>query len=272
MNKVTTPSRSMGIKSSHSMKVQHQLQLSKPSPSRFCAISVGSGVTLAKQELSRFHHGQESRIDRDQFCLSQARPGKPSSPLRCKSETGKPKSARGDRLELLTHYGGSDPQRSSYQSPTLLRQVCNQPSLSLISLYQDHIGSVSVESNSASDRDESTLCTLDSSSFCFTLIHNRARYVLERIRPRVDYAITTKHTLIKVFMDDFTVYADSFDACLENLSKVLMRCIDINLVRNFEKCHFMVIEGIVLGHQVSNKGIKVEKSKIDIITSLPNPA
>ncbi|RDX72854.1 Retrovirus-related Pol polyprotein from transposon 17.6, partial [Mucuna pruriens] len=76
---------------------------------------------------------------------------------------------------------------------------------------------------------------------------------------------------MEVFMDDFTVYADSFDACLENLSKVLTRCIDTNLVLNFEKCHFMVTEGIVLGHLVSNKGIEVDKSKIDIITSLRNP-
>ncbi|RDY05883.1 Retrovirus-related Pol polyprotein from transposon 17.6, partial [Mucuna pruriens] len=77
---------------------------------------------------------------------------------------------------------------------------------------------------------------------------------------------------MEVFMDDFRVYADSFDACLENLSKMLTRCIDTNLVLNFEKCHFMVIEGIVLGHLVSNKGIEVDKLKIDIIISLPNPA
>ncbi|RDX87913.1 Retrovirus-related Pol polyprotein from transposon opus, partial [Mucuna pruriens] len=77
---------------------------------------------------------------------------------------------------------------------------------------------------------------------------------------------------MEVFMDDFTMYANSFDACLDNLSKVLTRCIDTNLVLNFEKCHFMVTEGIVLGHLVSNRGIKVDKSKIDIITSLPNPA
>ncbi|RDX98627.1 Retrovirus-related Pol polyprotein, partial [Mucuna pruriens] len=76
---------------------------------------------------------------------------------------------------------------------------------------------------------------------------------------------------MEVFMDDFTVYADLFDACLENLSKVLTRCIDTNLVLNFEKCHLMVTEGIVLGHMVSNRGIEVDKSKIDIITSLPNP-
>ncbi|RDY09991.1 Retrovirus-related Pol polyprotein from transposon 17.6, partial [Mucuna pruriens] len=76
---------------------------------------------------------------------------------------------------------------------------------------------------------------------------------------------------MEVFMDDFMVYADSFEACLSNLSRVLKRCIDTNLVLNFEKSHFMVTEGIVLGHLVSNRGIKVDKAKIDIITSLPNP-
>ncbi|RDX74998.1 Retrovirus-related Pol polyprotein from transposon 17.6, partial [Mucuna pruriens] len=77
---------------------------------------------------------------------------------------------------------------------------------------------------------------------------------------------------MEVFMDDFTVYADSSDACLKNLSKVLTRCIDTNSVLNFEKCHFIVTEGIVLEHLESNRGIEVDKSKIDIITSLPNPA
>ncbi|RDX74351.1 Retrovirus-related Pol polyprotein, partial [Mucuna pruriens] len=76
---------------------------------------------------------------------------------------------------------------------------------------------------------------------------------------------------MEVFMDNFTMYADSFEACLSNLSKVLKRCIDTNLILNFEKCHFMVTEGIVLGHLVSNRGIEVDKSKINIITSLSNP-
>ncbi|RDX72690.1 Retrovirus-related Pol polyprotein, partial [Mucuna pruriens] len=66
------------------------------------------------------------------------------------------------------------------------------------------------------------------------------------------------------FMDDFTVYADSFEACLSNLSKVLKRCVDTNLMLNLKN-------GIVLGHLVSNRGIEVDKSKIDMITSLPNP-
>ncbi|RDY02422.1 Retrovirus-related Pol polyprotein, partial [Mucuna pruriens] len=50
------------------------------------------------------------------------------------------------------------------------------------------------------------------------------------------------------------------------------RCIETNLVLNFEKYYFMVTEGIVLGHLVSSRGIEVDKAKINIITSLPNPA
>ncbi|CAN6543874.1 unnamed protein product [Malus baccata var. baccata] len=59
--------------------------------------------------------------------------------------------------------------------------------------------------------------------------------------------------VVKVFMDDFSVFGDSFDQCLQNLSLVLERCIKTNLVLNWEKCHFMVKQGIVLGHLISNR-------------------
>lgn len=56
---------------------------------------------------------------------------------------------------------------------------------------------------------------------------------------------------LEVFMDDFSVFGDSFDDCLSKLQKVLIRCKEKNLVLNWEKCHFMVTHGIVLGHIVS---------------------
>ncbi|KAL5541132.1 hypothetical protein UlMin_044349 [Ulmus minor] len=76
---------------------------------------------------------------------------------------------------------------------------------------------------------------------------------------------------IEVFMDDFSVFGSSFDNCLANLALVLQRCVDTNLVLNWEKCHFMVREGIVLGHRISVKGIEVDQAKIDVIKKLPPP-
>ncbi|CAL2230197.1 unnamed protein product [Prunus armeniaca] len=77
--------------------------------------------------------------------------------------------------------------------------------------------------------------------------------------------------IIEVFMDDFSVFGDSFDGCLTNLTLILKRCIETNLVLNWEKCHFMVKQGIVLGHIVSEKGIEVDKSKIGLVRHLPSP-
>ncbi|RDX68912.1 Retrovirus-related Pol polyprotein from transposon 17.6, partial [Mucuna pruriens] len=77
---------------------------------------------------------------------------------------------------------------------------------------------------------------------------------------------------MEVFMDDFTIYAESFKACLDKQSRVLRRCIKSNLVLKIEKYHFMVTKRIVLGHLVSTRGIKVDKAKVDVISSLSNPA
>jgi hypothetical protein len=72
-------------------------------------------------------------------------------------------------------------------------------------------------------------------------------------------------------MNDFIIYGNSFDACIENLTLILKRCMKINLVLNYKKCHFMVEQGIVLGHIVFSRGLEVDKAKIDIIFSLPYP-
>jgi hypothetical protein len=69
-------------------------------------------------------------------------------------------------------------------------------------------------------------------------------------------------------MDDFSVFGDSFDDCLTNLEKVLSRCEEKNLVLNWEKCHFVVTNGIVFGHIVLSKGIEVDKFKIELIANL----
>ena len=77
---------------------------------------------------------------------------------------------------------------------------------------------------------------------------------------------------IEVLMDDFSVLGYSFDNFLENLRSVLVRCEETNLVLNWEKCHFMVQEGIVLAHRISARGIEVDKAKIKAIEKLRPPS
>nr|GEZ20575.1 reverse transcriptase domain-containing protein [Tanacetum cinerariifolium] len=76
---------------------------------------------------------------------------------------------------------------------------------------------------------------------------------------------------MEVFMDDFLVFGDSFSSCLSNLDKMQKRCEDTNLVLNWEKCHFMCKEGIVLGHKISKSGIEADRVKFDVIAKLPHP-
>ncbi|KAK1582931.1 hypothetical protein Q3G72_019611 [Acer saccharum] len=76
---------------------------------------------------------------------------------------------------------------------------------------------------------------------------------------------------IEVFMDDFSVFGNSFDHSLDNLTSVLKRCTETNLTLSWEKNHFMVKYGIVLGHVISDKGIEVDRVKIEVIAKLPPP-
>ncbi|GJS01612.1 reverse transcriptase domain-containing protein, partial [Tanacetum coccineum] len=76
---------------------------------------------------------------------------------------------------------------------------------------------------------------------------------------------------IEVFMDDFSVFGDSFFTCLSHLEKMLKRCEDTNLSLNWEKSHFMVKEGIVLGHKISKSRIEVDRAKVEVIAKLPHP-
>jgi hypothetical protein len=76
---------------------------------------------------------------------------------------------------------------------------------------------------------------------------------------------------LEVFMDDFSVFGSTFEECLHHLTLVLVRSKEKNLVLNWEKCHFMVQQGIVLGHLISRLGIEVDKAKVDLISNLPPP-
>ena len=76
---------------------------------------------------------------------------------------------------------------------------------------------------------------------------------------------------LKNFMDDFSVYGSGFEKCLKNLETVLQRCLDKNLALNWEKCHFMVAEGIVLGLMIYVAGLEVDQAQVAIIKTLLPP-
>ena len=77
---------------------------------------------------------------------------------------------------------------------------------------------------------------------------------------------------LEIFMDDFSIFGSSFESCLSHLTRILQLCIQFNLILSWEKSHFMVQEGIALCHQVSKRGLEVDKAKTEVIKSLPLPS
>ncbi|GJZ17706.1 reverse transcriptase domain-containing protein, partial [Tanacetum coccineum] len=106
---------------------------------------------------------------------------------------------------------------------------------------------------------------------CITVIENEDNELIPTRLVHDGHFHDMIEETIEVFMDDFLVFGDSFSLCLSHLDKMLKRCEDPNLVLNWEKCHFMVKEGIVIGHKISKSGIEVEKAKVDVIAKLAHP-
>jgi hypothetical protein len=75
--------------------------------------------------------------------------------------------------------------------------------------------------------------------------------------------------IMEFFMDDFFIYGKTFNHCLENLDNILQSCQENDLVLNWKRCHFMVREGIVLRNLVYERGIEVDRAKIEVIEQLP---
>nr|GEV50836.1 reverse transcriptase domain-containing protein [Tanacetum cinerariifolium] len=93
-----------------------------------------------------------------------------------------------------------------------------------------------------------------------------------RVNPKIHDVIKKE---VEKLLDAGLIYPISnspwklFLTCLTNLENMLKRCKDTKLALNWEKSHFMVKEGIVLGHKISKKGIEVDKAKIEVISKLP---
>ena len=70
-------------------------------------------------------------------------------------------------------------------------------------------------------------------------------------------------------MDDFSIFGNDFDNCLAHLTKILEVCVRKRLVLSWQKSHFMVREGLLLGQIISGKRLEVDKAKIEVIQNLP---
>ncbi|GJY53207.1 reverse transcriptase domain-containing protein [Tanacetum coccineum] len=84
---------------------------------------------------------------------------------------------------------------------------------------------------------------------------------------------TIDRETMEFYMDDFLSSSSNRSQIMPHpiKTKMLKRCEDTNLVLNWEKCHFMVKEGIVLGQKISKSGIEVDRAKVDVIAKLPHP-
>jgi len=78
------------------------------------------------------------------------------------------------------------------------------------------------------------------------------------------------HKCVEIYMDDFSVYGDSFKEALDNLEKVLIRCKEVNVALSNKKCKMLSKHGIVLGHHISFTGIQVDLTKIKVIVDFPS--
>nr|GEX69438.1 reverse transcriptase domain-containing protein [Tanacetum cinerariifolium] len=62
---------------------------------------------------------------------------------------------------------------------------------------------------------------------------------------------------------------DDFKPVVQHQRRVNLKIYDV--IKNEEKSHFMVKEGIVLGHKISKNRIEVDKAKVKVLAKLPHP-
>nr|GEV01012.1 retrovirus-related Pol polyprotein from transposon 17.6 [Tanacetum cinerariifolium] len=126
---------------------------------------------------------------------------------------------------------------------------------------------MTADENSASESDNEKppfeKITINTNYKSKHLLKNLLRVILTVFHDMIEESV-------EVFMVDFFVFGDAFNKCLNNLDKILQCCKDAHFVLKWERCHFMVKEGIVLGHKVSSARLEVDKAKIDVISKLPS--
>ncbi|XP_075087557.1 uncharacterized protein LOC142169576 [Nicotiana tabacum] len=92
----------------------------------------------------------------------------------------------------------------------------------------------------------------------------------EAAKPNVELKVLPTHcTQERKLVELLKKHRKAICWSIADIQLVLERCEATHLVLNREKCHFMVKEGIVLGHKVTTQGIEVDGAKVDVIARLP---
>nr|GEV57620.1 reverse transcriptase domain-containing protein [Tanacetum cinerariifolium] len=172
--------------------------------------------------------------------------------------------------ELPAHLEYAFLEDSNKLPVIIAKDLKNVEKEALINVLKSHNRAIAWKISNIKDQEKTTFTcpygTLEYRRMPFGLCH--APDTFQRCMMAIFHDMIEK--TMEVFMDDFLVFGDSFSSCLTNLDKMLKRCEEMNLVLNWEKCHFMCREGIVLCHKISKSGIEVDRAKVDIIAKLPH--
>jgi hypothetical protein len=76
---------------------------------------------------------------------------------------------------------------------------------------------------------------------------------------------------VVVYIDDIMIYSEDFESHITQLTKVLRRLRDNNLIVKLKKCRFAEENIEFLGHIIGKDGIKPDPNKINKITQLKPP-
>nr|GEW59329.1 hypothetical protein [Tanacetum cinerariifolium] len=164
----------------------------------------------------------------------------------------------------------------------IVTDLSNKEKIALITVLKSHTRAITWKLSDINgiDPEFCTLKIMMKDDFELAVQHHRRvnpkihnvikKEVLKLLDAGLIYPIFNSPWTIEVFMGDFLVFENSFQTCLSHLEKMLKQCEDTNLYLNWKKSHYMVKEGIILGHKISKNGIEVDKAKVDIIAKLPH--
>ena len=76
---------------------------------------------------------------------------------------------------------------------------------------------------------------------------------------------------VVVYLDDVTIFSKRREEHSFHLKKIFEHCKKYDISLNPRKCVFTVIEGNLLGHVVSKKGISIDPERIKAIEQIPLP-